>query len=224
MYTYQIEGKARVGDEWTALKGGDFQAKGDEKARRVFYTAKRRPTFRLWKLRLMCDVGNGLSERVGLDVTRPQYRKEIAVETMTGVELQAVDYDMAAKYKSRAAKEHVSISPTANTDWFLVAVSGSIGVAGVAGMMRLSNSLNGQKGVTARIKGIYVQKEFRGQGIGTKVIDALERLAGDWNATMIEVYAYNRKFYEARGYEAVGTRPNGAVLLRRTWNAGTESK
>ncbi len=217
MFTYWLEGRDNPADPWRRLKSAEFQARGDSRALQLFRTAKRRPTYRLWKLRLMCDEGNGLSGQVGSEVTRATYRKEVPVEDPGAVKLQAVDYEAASKYKSAAAREHVSISETQRTYWFYV-VKGDEGVVGVVGLMLVS-------GGAVRIKGVYIQKEFRGQGIGTAVTDALETHAvNELHATTIEAYAYNRAFYEGRSYEAVGTRPNGAVLLRKRCNASAEAK
>ena len=102
----------------------------------------------------------------------------------------------------RAARERVSLKDARNTTWYWAPG------LGCAGLMAMKGK--------ARIKGVYVVKDHRGEGIGTALIDRLEaeavKLEG---AAKIEVYAHNPSFYEARGYAVVGANQFGVPLLRR---------
>ena len=123
------------------------------------------------------------------------------------VGIRAVDYSEVAKHRSAAAKEHVSLADAKHVIWFQIVKAEE--VVGAVGLMLMA-------GARVRIKGFYVLAKVRGLGIGTNASDAVEAYAiRELQAREIEVYAYNREFYEGRGFQAVGKRPNGAVLLRK---------
>lgn len=74
MFTYWLESKSGAGEEWAMVAGSDFQARNDDSALKQLSLAKRRKSLEVWKLRLMCDEGNGIGGQIGPDVTRPQFR------------------------------------------------------------------------------------------------------------------------------------------------------
>lgn len=120
------------------------------------------------------------------------------------MEIRQVDFATVRPFASRAAREHVSISDTRMTRWYVVKKGDE--VVGVAGLLRVSAGY--------RIKGVYVIPNERGSGIGTALTEHLiEQCANDF--AMVEVFAYNPGYYEARGFKRYGQLPNGAVKLRK---------
>lgn len=117
-----------------------------------------------------------------------------------------VDFDRVRSLASRAAREHVSISPTAATRWFAVQ-DGEL-VRGVAGLLALA-------GGALRIKGVWVEPEQRGRGLGDALVQHLIALARDECASSIEAYAHNPGYYLAQGFRSIGQRPNGATRVRK---------
>jgi putative acetyltransferase len=71
-----------------------------------------------------------------------------------------------------------------------------------------------------RIDMFYVHPAAAGQGVGTMLIDALEKLAGSRGAAMLAVDASDsaRGFFEKRGYVA---RQRNSVLAGGEWLANT---
>lgn len=118
------------------------------------------------------------------------------------MKLIEVDYQYVARWARSAARERVSVSPTANTRWYR-----AVGHEGFCGLLK--------RGDTLRVKGVYVHPEWRGQGIGAAMTDALLRIAEAAPEGRIEVLAYNPSFYEARGFERAGQLRNGAWRLTR---------
>lgn len=111
------------------------------------------------------------------------------------------EYADVAKFKSAAARDHVSVSPTKKTRWFKLPTG-----EGFCGLIEV--------GAAVRIKGVYVHREYRGSGIGTKMTEELLTLA-EREGKPIEVLAYNAKFYEDRGFKKSKQLPNGAWRLAR---------
>jgi len=60
---------------------------------------------------------------------------------------------------------------------------------------------------------VYVEESFRGQGIGRKLMDEVERQALQFGATMIRLDTFNwqgYEFYKKIGYQEVGNYKNEA--------------
>jgi N-acetylglutamate synthase-like GNAT family acetyltransferase len=108
-------------------------------------------------------------------------------------------------FRGRAAAEHVSISDTRATRWFVLR-KGKIIVA-IAGLMKVGSGF--------RIKGVWVDPAVRGRGLGTHLTGALMEVAEQACASTIEALAYNPAFYEGRGFLRIGVQPNGAIRVRR---------
>lgn len=107
--------------------------------------------------------------------------------------LQLISYEDVAKYRSAAAKEHVSITDTKNTQWYLWP-----GV-GFGALIRAGR-------LTQRLKGIYVFPEERGQGKGTQLTKGLIDIATIHGAMFLQAYALNPKFYESLGWRRTQTQ------------------
>lgn len=121
------------------------------------------------------------------------------------MDVRQVEFAEVQPFASRAAREHVSISDTRGTRWFVVK-KGDETVA-VAGLLKA--------GAGYRIKGVYVTPGERGTGVGTALTEYLIAQC-DNDFAMVEVFAYNPTFYEARGFRRYGKLPNGAIKLRKT--------
>lgn len=122
-------------------------------------------------------------------------------------DIRAIDYADAQPFASRAAREHVSISPTRNTRWFAAIAQDQ--VVAVAGLLRM-------RGMAVRIKGVWVDPAARGHGLGAALVAHLIALAQDECAPAIEAYAHNGAFYQSLGFSRCGQLPNGAVRVRKT--------
>lgn len=117
-----------------------------------------------------------------------------------------VDHAQIVPWTHRAARERVSLKDARATTWY------SVTGRGCAALMVLKGK--------ARIKGVFVLKEYRGAGVGTALVDRLETEAAALDGIKeIEVYAHNPGFYEARGYSVVGKNQFGVALLRRALGA-----
>ncbi|MBV0922827.1 GNAT family N-acetyltransferase [Halomicroarcula limicola] len=59
---------------------------------------------------------------------------------------------------------------------------------------------------TAKVERVAVLADYRGEGLGVRVMDAVETVAGDRGATEAKLHGQTqvRGFYERLGYEAVG--------------------
>lgn len=118
------------------------------------------------------------------------------------MDVETVEHAKIVPWAHRAARERVSLKDARNTTWYWVATQGC------AGLMALRGK--------ARIKGVFVLKEYRGAGVGTALVDRLEAEAAKLDGVKeVEVYAHNPAFYEARGYSVVGKNQFGVALLRR---------
>lgn len=118
--------------------------------------------------------------------------------------LQPIPYEQVAPFRSRAARDHVSLSPTATTKWYGAFLDGD-SLAGVCGLL-IGRTF-------ARIRGVWVPRELRGEGIGSAMTEALIEQAP--RGLRLEVLAYNRAFYEARGFRVVGQPRAGVTRLIR---------
>lgn len=120
-------------------------------------------------------------------------------------DIQEVPFQEVQPFARQAAREHVSISETRDTRWFVGVVQGDI--AGVAGLLRFRSQL--------RIKGVWVSPHFRGRGLGNAFVQHFLAIAEDECAPLIEAFVANVAYYQSLGFKACGTLPNGAVKMRR---------
>lgn len=123
--------------------------------------------------------------------------------------LRQVKFEDVASYKSAAARDHVSVSPTRDTFWFVYEEAGA--VIGICALMR--TALGG------RVKGVWVDPARRGQGHGRQMtLDLIEHAVDELFFLRLEALAHNPKFYEALGWKRIGAPlPNGAVKLARNY-------
>jgi len=123
---------------------------------------------------------------------------------MPELRIEKVEYEAVAKWRSPAARDHVALGPTSNTTWW-GAFRGDV-MVGVAGLIRV--------GRTARVKGVFVPRAYRGDGIGTELTEAV--IASAPANTAVEVFAYNPAFYQGRGFDLKSqTRPGVSRLVFR---------
>ena len=113
--------------------------------------------------------------------------------------VREVDYIEVRPWASRAARDHVDLADTPRTRWW------KVDDVACAGLMLVGHG--------ARVKGVYVDPAFRGQGIGTELTEyVLAQCAG---LDFIEAYAWNAPWYEARGFEVIGGNRHGAKRVRK---------
>ncbi len=103
-------------------------------------------------------------------------------------------YDDIKVYKSRAAKERVSISDTNNTIWFNIMRIGwkTHDTIGCCGLYLAKNK--------CRIKGDFIEKEFRGQGFGHFLTEIRKFIAKDKGYDTIEVLTLHPHYYKKEGF------------------------
>jgi GNAT superfamily N-acetyltransferase len=121
---------------------------------------------------------------------------------MPEVKVKVVPYEAVSAWRSLAAREHVALGPTSNTTWY-GAFRGS-DLVGVAGLIVVSKT-------RARIKGVFVPRDLRGQGIGTQLTERILELAP--KALDVEVLAYNPAFYQGKGFDLEGQYRPGVSRL-----------
>lgn len=110
-------------------------------------------------------------------------------------------------HRAAAAREHVSVSETRNTVWFKVLVDGEM--VGFGAYIWATET-------KARVKGIYVLPEHRGEGYGTAMTLQILHQARGAGATETEAIALSPSWYEDRGFCKVGKQQaNGAWRVRR---------
>jgi len=121
---------------------------------------------------------------------------------MPKLKIKKVEYEVVAKWRSAAARDHVALGPTSNTTWW-AAFRGDV-MVGVAGLIRV--------GKMARVKGVFVPRAYRGDGIGTELTEAVIAAAPD--DLTVEVLAYSPAFYQGRGFDLIKeTRPGVSRLV-----------
>lgn len=121
--------------------------------------------------------------------------------------LQPVTFARVQRFARAAAGDHVSISDTAGTRWFLWTQGED--TIGVCALMQVRAGY--------RIKGVWIKPEHRRHGHGTTMTMALIAYASDeLMAPRLEALAHNPGFYEGMGWSRTGaTAPNGAVWVER---------
>lgn len=108
--------------------------------------------------------------------------------------LKEVDYDSVKIYKSRAAKERVSISETNNTLWFEIIKMGyeEHEHMGCCGLYLAKNK--------CRIKGDWIKPEYRGQGYGEFITQSRLLIAEHLNYDLIEVLTLHPHYYRKKNF------------------------
>lgn len=117
--------------------------------------------------------------------------------------IQQVSYAKVRPWLARAARERVDLSDSPATRWFMredIACAGLLSLVGVG---------------RVRIRGVYVDPAFRRIGVGTDLGEHLIAVAQAEGYAKIEAYAWSPRWYEERGFAAVGRNVHGAILLRR---------
>lgn len=127
--------------------------------------------------------------------------------------LVEVPFEYVQKYAAVAAREGVAVKPTASrTIWFR-----SFAHEGFCGLIEFAAG-------KWRIKGVFVQREFRGEGLGGQMTDALIKYAIDiLKAESLEVIALNPAFYEARQFTRVSEIRPGSWRLTLALQPATAS-
>ena len=111
--------------------------------------------------------------------------------------IKEVEHSAVWSWRSRAARDHVSLKDSRRTRWF------KAGDLGCAGLYTMGSG-------RARLKGIWVDPAFRHQGIGTRLTEHLMALARAEDFNHIEAYAWDGKWYLARGFTSIGRNAHGA--------------
>ena len=75
-------------------------------------------------------------------------------------------------------------------------------------------------GVGALVEDIVVDTQWRGRGIGRKLVAALERWALDHGATRLQLLADRTNFSALDFYDRIGWRPTRMICLRRRPSCG----
>ena len=124
-------------------------------------------------------------------------------------ELTQDDYDDEQReaWVSAADDEDAFAARLAKALTLVASVSGEVvGFASLAGADKLDM--------------VYVAPDSAGQGVGSTLVDALERLAGARGAKKIETDASDtaRPFFEKRGYVA---QSRNTILINGEWLANT---
>lgn len=123
---------------------------------------------------------------------------------MPKLRVTEIDYAKVAPWRSAAARDHVALGPTLNTTWWGAFRGDQL--VGVAGLIRI--------GRTARVKGVFVPRPYRGSGIGTELTEAV--IASAPKDLTVEVLAYSPAFYQGRGFDLLSeTRPGVSRLVFR---------
>jgi ribosomal protein S18 acetylase RimI-like enzyme len=123
-----------------------------------------------------------------------------------------VPYSYVQRHAAVAAREGVCVKPTARrTIWFR-----SFAHEGFCGLIEFAPG-------KWRIKGVFVQREFRGEGLGSRMTEELIRYAIDnLHPDLLEVIAGNPKFYEARSFQRLGEVRAGSGNWRLALATGSE--
>lgn len=115
--------------------------------------------------------------------------------------VREIPYEVVAEWRSQAARDHVALGPTSKTTWY-GAFRGEQ-LVGVAGLIRV--------GHVARVKGVFVPRPLRGEGIGTVLTEGVIAAAPD--ELDVEVFAYAPAFYMGQGFDSQGEYRKGVTRL-----------
>jgi ribosomal protein S18 acetylase RimI-like enzyme len=122
--------------------------------------------------------------------------------------MHIVPYAQIQPFASKAAKDRVSAKDSKNTYWFMF--DNNAAQPCFCGLMQVNQKY--------RIKGVWVHPSRRGSGIGQQMTSELIDFAvNSLDAKIIEVLAYNAKFYEAMGFKKYRVYPNGAQKLEKIY-------
>ena len=122
--------------------------------------------------------------------------------------LRQASFAEVQPFHNAAARDHVSISETRGTTWFLYEDGNKF--IGLCALMALRAG--------ARIKGVWMRPEFRGKGHGEQLtLDLIEYATEVLCLPRLEAFAHNPAFYEAMKWKRIGELPNGAVRLARNY-------
>lgn len=120
---------------------------------------------------------------------------------MSELTIREIDYTTVEPLRHAAARDGVALGPTRNTRWWgayrgdhLCGVAGLIAIAGVY-----------------RVKGVFVPRVLRGEGIGTQLTEAV--IAAAPADRPVEVFAYNPAFYQGRGFDLAREVRKGVTRL-----------
>ena len=124
-------------------------------------------------------------------------------QTKVTTSLVEVPFSYVQRFAAQAAKEGVAVKPTSSrTIWFRSAAH-----EGFCGLIEFAPG-------KWRVKGVFVQPEFRGEGLGAAMTDELIKHASDvLHAETIEVIALNPSFYEARQFKKLNEIRPGSWRL-----------
>jgi GNAT superfamily N-acetyltransferase len=125
--------------------------------------------------------------------------------TIVAIRIDGVPFWAVKPFAARAAKDHVSITDTKFTEWFVVRLDGVI--VGIAAMMLVASGY--------RLKGAWVDPEHRGKGIGLALTEFRIRAIESRCASHIETLSLHPEFFEARGFRRERVMSNGAIRMRR---------
>ena len=121
------------------------------------------------------------------------------------MKLHEIAFQAVLPFKRQAERERVSITDTRRTHWFSAIHEGERVGFGAFIWMKLD---------TARVKGIYIFPEHRGQGYGGQMTEAILDRAKANGAERLEAFAHNPSFYVKRGWHRTGIQlRNGAVKV-----------
>lgn len=140
-----------------------------------------------------------------LDLTEA---RDLGTATPESIEVRLGDHSDVAPWMAVAAREHVSATNTTGTDW-VVGCTAQGEVVGFAGVLR-----HGRKGRYARVKGVWLRPEFRGNGHGEAITDyAITHAASLDGVERLDAIAINPAFYVARGWTVGSTAPSGGTRV-----------
>jgi len=123
-------------------------------------------------------------------------------------EIREVSFSDIAPLKRAAAVDRVTLRDLKNTRWFAAVVQDGL-IVGSAGLTSLK--------FKTRIRGVWVAKAYRGQGIGAAFTSRLIAECGG-HVAIVDALAYNPDHYVTRGFRAVGREKSDGttrVILAR---------
>ena len=119
-------------------------------------------------------------------------------------EIIEVDYAYVSKFRRLCEAEGVPLSETKNTRWFRTA-----GHEAFAGLLQFSEK-------KVRLKALFVQKEWRGFGFASKLVDyriGIAKQHGFDVETIVKDVPNRTHPYIRRGFRVAGKLPNGNLRM-----------
>jgi ribosomal protein S18 acetylase RimI-like enzyme len=74
-------------------------------------------------------------------------------------------------------------------------------------------------GIVALVEDVVIALQFRGQGIGRKLMESIEDWARSRGAARIQLLADRTNFSALDFYDKIGWRPTQLICLRRKWTS-----